>query len=325
MGFPDWLTKWIFSYLTGRSSSVKFGETLSAPFQIGSGIPQGSILGPLLFVLFVNDLCTMLKSPKSLYADDLKFYRVITTLVDCCALQTDIDMLLKWCDSNGMEVNFNKCCVISFSRSRTPVTFDYRIATTSLNRTHTVKDLGILIDSKLRFTEHISAVTAKAYAMLGFLKRTSKEFRDVYCLKTLYCSLVRSVLEYGVQVWAPYHEVHIQRLERIQRHFVRYALRGLNWRDRANLPPYENRCLLINLPTLSSRRIFLQRMLVFDILTDRIDCADLLCKLRFNAPLRSTREPDFFRRPFHRTAYGMHNPLEVCCIRFNEVADIFDF
>lgn len=325
IGLPEWLTQWILSYLTGRSSSVKVGESYSVPFQVHSGVPQGSILGPLLFVLFINDLCMKIKSPKSLYADDLKFYRVITSLVDCCALQTDIDGLLEWCSLNGMEANIKKCCVITFSRSRTPIAFEYRMETCCLKRTSTVKDLGILVDSKLRFVEHIASVTAKAYSLLGFLKRNTKFFEDVYSLKTLYCSLVRSVLEYGVQVWAPYHAVHINRIERIQKNFVRYALRGLHWRDRTNLPSYESRCMLIDLPTLSSRRVFLQRMLIFDVLTDHIDCADILEKLRFNTPFRVTRQPEFFRRSNHRTDYGMNNPLDVCCNRFNEVSNMFDF
>ena len=325
LGLPDWLTEWILSYLTGRSSTVKIGETCSEPFQIHSGVPQGSILGPLLFILFINDLSTQLKSPKSFYADDLKFYRIITTPVDCCALQADVDTLMSWCTANGMDANINKCCIISFTRSRTPIIFDYKMASRDLKRTSTIKDLGVLIDSKLRFVEHIAAVTAKAHSMLGFLKRNCKSFDDVYSLKTLYCSFVRSVLEYAVQVWAPYHAVHISRIERVQKHFIAFALRALNWRDRTNLPSYENRCLLIDLPTLSNRRVLLQRLFIYDILTDHIDCADILGKLRFNAPLRTTREPEFFRRSNHRTAYGMNNPLDVCCVRFNEVSHVFDF
>ena len=123
----------------------------------------------------------------------------------------------------------------------------------------------------------------------------------------------------------PYHAIHINRLEQVQKHFLRYALRSLNWRDRTNLPSYESRCMLIDLPTLSSRRVFLQRMLIFDVLTDRIDCADILGKLRFNTPLRLLRQPEFFRRPNHRTLYGMNNPLDVCCNYFNDVINMFDF
>lgn len=308
-----------------RSAYVKIGGVCSELFKITSGVPQGSVLGPMIFILFINDICNTLKSSTYLYADDLKFYRVITTRLDCVALQTDIDSLLKWCHFNGMEANFSKCNVISFNRLRSPIMFDYTIGEEQLNRSTAVKDLGILIDNKLKFTEHISLTIAKAFAMVGFVKRNTQSFNDIYCLKALYCSLIRSILEYGVQVWAPYHTVHINRIERVQKCFLRYALRKLNWRDRLNLPSYEDRCMLLSLPTLSSRRVTLQRMLVFDLLTNKIDCADLIGKLRFNAPIRSTRNTDFLRRSSHRTLYGINNPFDVCCLRFNEVADVFDF
>lgn len=155
-----------------------------------------------------------------MFADDLKFYRVVSSLVDCCSIQADIEVLLGWCKLNGMEVNVRKCNVITFCRTRNATIFDYRMEITSIARVSTVKDLGVLLDSKLNFSQQIAATTAKAYAVLGFVKRNTKQFEDVYCLKSLYCALVRSILEYGVLVWAPYHVVHIQRIERIQRNFL---------------------------------------------------------------------------------------------------------
>lgn len=178
---------------------------------------------------------------------------------------------------------------------------------------------------KLKFSQHISSVTAKAFAVLGIIRRNTQAFRDVYCLKSLYVSLVRSILEYGVTVWAPYHSVQIARLERVQKCFLRFALRHLPWRDGQHLPPYEQRCALIKLPTLQKRRELLQRLLIFDLLNNNIDCSELLGRLRINAPGRSIRRFDFFRQAMHRTQYGQHNPLDVCCQRFNDVYHLFDF
>ena len=132
--------------------------------------------------------------------------------------------------------------------------YDYRMSQASINRVNTVKDLGILLDAKLSFAQHISATTAKAYAVLGFIKRNTQQFNDIYCLKSLFSALVRSILEYG----APYHAVHINRIERIQRQFLRFALRMLPWNDPVRLPRYEHRCSLIQLQTLTSRRTMLQ-------------------------------------------------------------------
>lgn len=325
MGFPDWLTGWIASYLQNRRASVRLGAIKSESFHITSGVPQGSHLGPLLFILFVNDLCGELKSFKSMYADDLKIFRVVSSALDCCALQADVEQVVDWCHRNGMEVNVQKCSVITFTRLFSPIVFSYTLRNCALERVSSVKDLGITLDTKLRFTEHISLVVAKAYAILGLVKRNTRDFNDVYCLKAIYVSLIRSILEYSVIVWSPYHATHINRIERVQKAFVRFALRRLPWRDRMNLPPYENRCALINLPTLATRRTYLQRLFVFDLLENNIDCAELLARLRINAPVRRTRRIVFFRRGTNRTLYGQHNPLDVCCQSFNVVYHLYDF
>lgn len=325
MGLPAWLTRWISSYLTDRSAYVRIHGASSDPFVITSGVPQGSHLGPLLFVLFVNDVCQAIKSPKVMFADDLKFFRVVSSILECCAIQDDIDALLDWCMLNGMEVNVRKCNVITFCRTRNPIDFDYTMSGTSIVRVSTVKDLGVLLDSKLNYTQHIAATTAKANAMLGFIKRNTQQFRDIYCLKTLFCALVRSVLEYGVLIWSPYYAVQINRIERIQRNFLRYALRSLPWNDPVRLPPYEQRCALIHLPTLTTRRILLQRLFVFDILSNNVDCSVLLGMIHLNVPARTTRRADFLRIPTHRTLFGQNNPYDVCCRRFNEVFVHFDF
>lgn len=304
---------------------MRISGTNSDAFGITSGVPQGSHLGPLLFILFINDLCETIQSPKLMFADDLKFFRTISSLVECCALQADIDRLSNWCLLNGMELNIRKCNVISFCRSRSKIGFDYRMSTTSIARVDAVRDLGVLLDSKLNFAQHIAATIAKAFAILGFIKRNTKYFTDVYCLKSLYCTLVRSILEYGVLVWAPYHAVHKHHIERIQRNFLRFALRQLPWNDPIRLPPYEHRSALIHLPTLESRRILLQRLFVFDIMRDNVDCPLLLSNILLNVPPRRTRRADFLRNPLHRTLFGQNNPFDVCCRRFNEVSVNFDF
>lgn len=182
-----------------------------------------------------------------------------------------------------------------------------------------------MVDNKLKFSEHIATTTAKAFAMLGFLRRNTKYFDDHYALKTLYCSLVRSVLEYAVVVWAPYQTTQSARIESVQRRFLKYALRILPWRDPMNLPRYSHRCLLIRLPTLADRRTLLQRLFIFDVITGNIDCSSILENVWFHAPLRRLRGNDLLRIPGHHTLYGYNNPLDVCCRKFNEVCDRFDF
>jgi hypothetical protein len=110
----------------------------------------------------------------------------------------------------------------------------------------------------------------KALEMLGFVKRLSCEFRDPYTLKTLYVSLVHPKLEYTSCVWRPFYGAHIDRIKRVQRKFVRYALRGLEWTDMCDLPPYVDRCALIRLETLAERRANACVIFIFDILSGRV-------------------------------------------------------
>jgi GH43 family beta-xylosidase len=109
------------------------------------------------------------------------------------------------------------------------------------------------MDSKMSFAGHIDVTFEKALAILGFVNRLLCEFRDPYTLKTLYVSLVRPKLEYASCVWRPFYGAHIDRIERVQKNFVRYALRGLGWTDMCDLPPYVERCALIRLETLAER------------------------------------------------------------------------
>lgn len=325
MGLPDWVTEWLRSYLTGRKAFVKIGHARSRTYNMPSGVPQGSVLGPLIFVLFINDLASRLKYGKLMYADDLKIYKVISSELDCCALQSDANEIVLWCAENGMKLNAGKCKAITFTRSHSHVSYDYMIGTSNIERVDSIRDLGVIIDRKLSFAEHISMVTAKGFAVLGFIRRNSQSFSDVYTLKVLYCSLVRSIMEYAVCVWCPYHTTQIVRLEKVQRRFIRYALRRLPWNDPINLPDYESRCRLIDIETLEERRIKIRRLFVFDLLSHDIDYSELLNEVRFYAPIRQLRERQLLAiRPF-TTTYGGKCPLSSCFRAFNDVSSHFDF
>lgn len=325
MGFPDWISDWILSYLTDRKAFVKVNSSRSSTFSIPSGVPQGSVLGPLIFVLYINDLCHRFSSGRLCFADDLKIFRVINSTLDCVALQDDIDSLLQWCIENGMTLNIGKCKVITFCRSLSSINYTYAINGTTLERVGSIRDLGVVIDSKLRFNEHITVITAKAFSVLGFIRRNASQFTDVYALKALFCALVRSVLEYAAPVWAPYHTSLMIRIERVQKSFIRFALRRLPWNDPINLPDYPARCQLVDLELLSNRRLKLQRLLVHDILTNNIDCPDLLSEVQLSVPNRRLRHTTLIAIPLHRTSYGYHDPFTTCLRNFNSVCEMFDF
>lgn len=325
LGADARLLKWLRSYLMGRNMRVRLGNQFSTSFPVTSGVPQGSHLGPFLFLLFMNDVNSVLRCHKKSYADDFKIYAIIEKLDDAEFLQHQFETFADWCRRNRMVLNTSKCSVISFTRKRSPLIHNYSLSGVSLARESLVKDLGVLLDSKLTFNAHLTYIISKASSQLGFIFRFAKHFKDVYCLKALYCSLVRPILEYSSVVWSPYYQNGIQRVEKIQRKFIRYALRHLPWTDRLDLPSYESRCKLIHLDLLSVRRDVAKACFVSDLLTSLIDCPSLLTQLNINIRRRQLRTHAFLFIDTSRTNYGLNEPVRSMCRVFNHCQHVFDF
>lgn len=212
--------------MSERYQYVKIMGWRSQLFRVTSGVPQGSHLGPLLFLLYFNDVTGVIKTSKSsLYADDLKVYRKVTSISDCMAMQRDLDALQSWCVANFLELNVGKCNVMSFFRKYNPMRFDYSISDVTLVRISEKRDLGVTFTENLCFNKHVQCVIGKAYSMLGFIKRICRDFRNVKALKSIFFAHVRSHLEYASVVWSPYYQVHNDSIESIQKKFLMYALR----------------------------------------------------------------------------------------------------
>ena len=254
LGVSSGLVSWFKSYLSGRSMMVRVGSEQSEAFESPSGVPQGSNLGPLLFSLFINDVSFVVPRGKRIfYADDVKIFSVITSTDDCSELQSILASFENWCTQNCLDLCVVKCNTISFCRRRNPILFDYSLCGQTLERRTEVRDLGVIFDQQLTFRSHYEDVISRANRQLGFILRLADGFRDPFCLKSLYCALVRSLLESGVLVWCPYNRKWIDRIEAVQRKFVILALRFLPWRNSRNLPPYEHRCMLLDLDMLEKR------------------------------------------------------------------------
>lgn len=190
-----------------------------------SGVPQGSHIGPLLFLLFINDIGkNLLYSKILIFADDFKLFYSFSNPNGYLFLQDDIDRAFEWCSLNGMELNIKKCKVMSYSRRKNPIVSSYFIDECLLDRVDTFNDLGVLFDVKLSFNSHIDVITSKARSRLGLIKRFSKELNDPYISKTLYCALVRPILEYCSCVWCPKYDVSINKIESVQKQFLLFVL-----------------------------------------------------------------------------------------------------
>lgn len=134
IGIGGKLLKWFTSYVSGRCQRVVISDTKSARMNPTSGIPQGSLLGPLLFLIFVNNLPELFDSKCLQLADDLKILRKIESIEDCHSLQEDINRLAVWCDANKMKLNISKCNVLTTTHKRNAIAFNYRISEVLLNR-----------------------------------------------------------------------------------------------------------------------------------------------------------------------------------------------
>jgi len=309
LGFQSWFVKWVDSYLKNRIYRVIFRQETSSSYMVCSGVPQGSHLGPLLFILSINDIVHVINDSSLLiYADDIKIFKKVTNLLHHKALQEDLNKFSVWCNKNGLHLNVQKCSVVTYSRKLCPSNFEYKINDIQLPIQSVFKDLGIYFDVEMTFKPHFNYIINKSNQALGFVKRWSKEFRDPYITKSLYVCFVRSILEYCSPVWSPVYEVDINRIESIQKNFLKFALRDLNWNDPYVLPPYENRLKLLRLDTLEKRREIASACLLFDIFYDRLDSVFIQSNIFLNEGLRS-RSPEFFRITFHRTNYGKFEPI----------------
>lgn len=220
-------------------------------------------------------------------------------------------------------MNIAKCQSFSCYRHLNPIIFNYSIHNTCLDRVDRKKDLGVILDIKLTFSLHIDYVISKANSMLGFVKRNASEFSDTFALKSLFISLVRSVLEYCSTVWCPYVNVASERIERIQRKFTRYAIYKLNWS--IETPAYNTRCLLIGLVSLEKRRKYFSIMFIRDLLTYHIKCPPLLHLIDLHSPSRVLRDQLLFYEQFHRTNYSRNEPLSRCIREANSICFEVDF
>jgi hypothetical protein len=325
-GFVSKLFAWIKSYLTRRVQMVRIGDCVSSEIQVWSGVPQGSHLGPLLFILFINDIVKIFENVQTLlYADDMKLFFVIKDTNDSERMQNDLTKLSKWCECNQLFLNISKCKTITFGRLKNQTLYDYSLNGQKLERVNIMNDLGVIVDEKLDFVTHIDTMVAKARKMLGFIMRASHDFKDPYALKCLYVTLVRSKLEFSSCVWNPNYGVHVKKIERIQEKFIKFALRRMGWENVFSLPPYENRCRLINLNTLERRREISCIMFIRDLLCGRVVCPYLLNQINFLVSSYRTRASLFIYPNHHRTNYGLFEPFNNSIKFFNQSSQIFDF
>ena len=241
-GFCTSTVNWIKDFLDNRRQRVVLGDSSSDWRDVTSGVPQGSVLGPLLFVIFINDMPKVVKHILKLFADDSKLIGIIKDLNDQRSLQEDIDSLVKWSSDWRMLFNFEKCKVMEISKSnraKKMFPFEYSMETNLTNERHYLeqteveKDLGVHINSNLKFDSHCSFAAKKANSVLGMLRRTFRCWNHNSLLQ-LYTTFVRPHLEYAAPVWSPYRKKDQLILEKVQQRATKLVpqLKNLKYAER---------------------------------------------------------------------------------------------
>ena len=262
-GITDKALKWIMEFLSDRRQRVRVNNNISSWKPVLSGIPQGSILGPILFILFVNDIPELIKSIILMYADDTKLISAILSDSPTNSLASDLKLLEEWSEKFQMKFHPNKCHVMHFG-SKNPM-HDYTMRKDNelhtLEKVSSEKDLGITIDNKLKFSEHINAKINKANQIVGCIKYSFKYLnKDIF--KLLYKSMIRPHLEYGSVIWSPHLKKHMDAIERVQRRATKLVseIKHLSYNDRLRA---------LDLPTLKFRRDRADLIETYNILTQK--------------------------------------------------------
>ena len=224
-GIRGSIWKWIQNWLTNRTQKVVVDGVSAQPVPVLSGVPQGTVLGPLMFLIYINDIASHISNTTfiRLFADDCLLYRVIKTSDDNEVLQNDLTSLYNWSRKWQMSFNASKCKTLRVTTKRKPIVYTYSMGNEDLECVSHHPYLGVEITHNLKWSMHINNIVAKANRALWFIRRNlhrcSKSIKE-----QMYTALVRPHLEYACAVWDPNITSDIQKIEMVQRRAARFVV-----------------------------------------------------------------------------------------------------
>jgi hypothetical protein len=261
------LLKWLDSFLSNRSQSVLVNGTPSTSIEVTSGVPQGSVLGPVLFLYYINDIDLHVSSGILKFADDTKLFRRLhvshpaSLALDLADMQSDLNSLTQWCDQWMMEFNVKKCACLHFGHNN-PCQ-QYFLGHDPIPNKSREKDLGVIISDSLKFSDHCSDAVRRAEYVLWCIRRSIQYMSKPIFLQ-LYKTLVRPILEYCSSVWCPHYVRDVQLIEKVQR-------RATKLHGPARHLDYDNRLRLLGIQSLATRRYRSDLILLYKIVHGLVD------------------------------------------------------
>jgi hypothetical protein len=244
VGIKGNLLHWIEVWLSKRRQRVVLNGSSSEWADVLSGVPQGSVLGPLLFLIYINDLGEDVKSALSIFADDTKLFAGVGDSQKSQELQDSIDKLHAWASKWLMKFNTAKCSVMHLGVNNPHNT--YTLDESILKSSEAERDIGVIVQEDAKFGDQCSKSAAKCYRIIGQIRRSFQQ-RDPKLMMSIFNTYVRPHIEYAVQVWNPCLQKYKDILESVQRRFTRMidGMDGLS---------YEERLTVLEIPSLEDRR-----------------------------------------------------------------------
>ena len=254
----DQLIDWITDYLSNRSQRVKVGSKLSDKCSVISGVPQGSVLGPLLFLIFINDLPKCIRDCiVKLFADDCKLYIAFSSpLLLLNPLQIALNSLSVWAGCSQLIIQPTKSAILHVGRKNP--SFDYQLDNESIPSVETIRDLGVIMNKTLTFDQHIESIVKSAIVKANLILRVFKTRKHSFMIQ-MFNTFVRPRLEYACQIWNPHNLNLINKIEKVQRNFTKRLPLIKNL-------PYPNRLDFLNIDSLELRRLHLDLVFVYKLL-----------------------------------------------------------
>ena len=257
------LVRWIQNYLTGRSQITIVDSSYSESVHITSGVPQGSVLGPLLFITYIQDLLTTITTEcvdttVYAFADDVK---LLTT--NPVELQRALDIVNEWTQNWDLFLNISKSEHLSI---RPTVERTFFISNHEIPKVHKVRDLGVVISDDLKWKTHVQKIRLKAN-ILGHIILKTFLSDNTQLLVNLYKMYVRPIIEYNTCTWSPHFQEDIDSLEAVQGNFTRRVCQ----RGNISYIDYADRLTKLKIESLHSRRIKNDLILVYKMINNLVD------------------------------------------------------
>ena len=313
---------WFASYLSNRQQRTRVTNVVSSPSGLSSGVPQGAILSPLLFIIYVNDIVHATGASVNLFADDTSAFLIDSSPSSLAVrLQESVDSLSQWFDRWLLSVNIQKTAVMalrSIRQQQIQLSVSYKGEQIPQVRVH--KHLGLTFNDSLTWEDHVNTISAKASQRIGLLRRYSKRLPPL-SIQHFYCSAIRPALEYASVAWCGLSSTASYSLERLQRRAAR-LISGLPVRSDT---PHDIILARAGLQPLSSRRLVEQVVFAFRFLNETLPdhLLDNLQHWNSSKPARATslRNARKIRLPRAKKAVMKRSPFYLSMSALNDCSD----